>query len=280
MSDQPKQQIYEAMSKVMTEVSHISKDRKNTAQNYAFRGIDDVFEAFHAPLAKHGVFYVPEVLKSESVDRPTKSGGSMTYTTLTVAYTFFAPDGSSVRAVVVGEASDSGDKSSNKAMSAALKYALLQIFCVPTSASDDADADSPEFAPRATSIQPANQTSNSDTAEIKSLKQEVREACIALGYNKQKQDDALSRLEGRNKEQIEMALRALKQQRHDREVTTARAFIQKGFQDQQWDETDMSRYLAEKYKGRALNELSLDELIAMADDLFTEKKTAPKGAAR
>jgi hypothetical protein len=64
-----------------------------------------------------------------------------------VAYTFYASDGSSIRAVVVGEASDSADKSSNKAMSAALKYALLQIFCVPTE-SDDADAYTHEAAPR------------------------------------------------------------------------------------------------------------------------------------
>ena len=62
-----------------------------------------------------------------------------------MAYTFYAPDGSNVRAVVVGEAMDSGDKSSNKAMSAALKYALLQIFRVPTE-SDDADATSHEVA--------------------------------------------------------------------------------------------------------------------------------------
>ncbi|MGI8655433.1 MAG: hypothetical protein ACR2LC_09465 [Pyrinomonadaceae bacterium] len=116
--------------------------------------------------------------------------------------------------------------------------------------------------------------------DVESLKAQVREACIALGYDEQKQNDALKRLAGRNKEQIEMALRALKQQRHDREVTQQRAYIQKGFQDQQWDDADMARHLKEKYGGRALNELSLDELIAMSDDLFTEKKPVTKGAGR
>lgn len=142
-------QIYSLMSKVMADIGFISKDRKNTQQNYAFRGIDDVFAALQPCLIKHGVFFVPEVLHSEQVERQSKSGGLLIYTTMRVAYTFYAPDGSSVPAIVVGEAMDSGDKSSNKAMSAALKYAVLQIFCVPTEASDDADYHSPEPTPRA-----------------------------------------------------------------------------------------------------------------------------------
>lgn len=140
-------QIYELIPKVMAEVGAIEKGRKNTQQNYAFRGIDDVFSAFQPVLAKHQVFYVPEVMDKVVVERESSSGKALIYTTLTVAYTFFAPDGSNVRAVVVGEAMDSADKSSNKAMSAALKYALLQMFCVPTE-SDDADAHSHDVRPR------------------------------------------------------------------------------------------------------------------------------------
>lgn len=142
------QQIFELIPKVMAEVGAIEKARKNTQQNYAFRGIDDVFAAFQSPLAKHGVFYIPEVLESAVTERESSAGKTLIYTNLKVAYTFYAPDGSNVRAVVVGEAMDSADKSSNKAMSAALKYALLQIFCVPTE-SDDADAHSHDVRPLA-----------------------------------------------------------------------------------------------------------------------------------
>jgi len=141
-------QIYELMPKVMADVGAIEKGRKNTQQNYAFRGIDDVLSAFQPVLAKHQVFFIPEVLNKEVTDRESKSGNVLIYTTLQVAYTFYAPDGSSVRAVVVGEAMDSADKSSNKAMSAALKYALLQIFCVPTEANEDADATTHDVRPR------------------------------------------------------------------------------------------------------------------------------------
>lgn len=141
------QQIFELIPKVMAKVGAIEKGRKNTQQNYAFRGIDDVFAAFQSPLAEYGVFYIPEVLDSTVTERESSAGKTLIYTNLKVAYTFYAPDGSNVRAVVVGEAMDSADKSSNKAMSAALKYALLQIFCVPTE-SDDADAHSPEVKPK------------------------------------------------------------------------------------------------------------------------------------
>jgi hypothetical protein len=142
-------QIYELIPKVMAEVGAIEKARRNEQQKYFFRGIDDVFAAFQPVLAKHRVFYVPEVLDKDVTERETKSGSTLIYTTLAVAYTFYAPDGSNVRAVVVGEAMDSGDKSSNKAMSAALKYALLQIFCVPTEANEDADAQTHEIKPKA-----------------------------------------------------------------------------------------------------------------------------------
>lgn len=137
-------QIFELIPKVMAEVGVIEKNKKNAQQGFKFRGIDDVCAAVQPAMIKHQIFYAPEVLDSRTVDRESKSGNPLIYTYLKVAYTFYAPDGSSFRVVTVGEAMDSADKSSNKAMSAALKYALLQLFCVPTEALDDADADSLE----------------------------------------------------------------------------------------------------------------------------------------
>jgi hypothetical protein len=43
---------------------------------------------------------------------------------------------------------DSGDKATNKAMSAAFKYAAFQAFCIPTEGDNDADAHTPEVAPK------------------------------------------------------------------------------------------------------------------------------------
>ncbi len=115
----------------------------------------------------------------------TKAGGTLYYTRLRVAYTFYAADGSSVRAVVVGEAMDSGDKSSNKAMSAALKYAMLQIFCVPVE-QDDADAHSPEMTRRAT-IEPSApaMAGMSERDQLLAKAKELAEACGAVEVTRQ-----------------------------------------------------------------------------------------------
>lgn len=125
--------IYKKMSQVMADLSSIEKSRKAEfgATKYNFRGIDDVYNAVHEVLAKHGVFSVPEVLSERSEQKETKNGIAM-YRILVIKYTFYCEDGSHVSAVVVGEGMDSGDKAANKAMSVAHKYAILQVFCIPT----------------------------------------------------------------------------------------------------------------------------------------------------
>jgi hypothetical protein len=143
-------QIHEAMVAIMRDVGAISKDRKNTQQNYAFRGVDDVYAALHDILAKHGVFTMPEVMEDRSEERTTKSGGALIYRILRIRYHFIAADGSEVQSIVIGEGMDSGDKASNKAMSVAHKYALLQAFCIPTEDAKDPENDNPEPAPKRT----------------------------------------------------------------------------------------------------------------------------------
>jgi hypothetical protein len=137
-------EIYGLMTKILAEVEAIGKGRRNAEQNYAFRGIDDVYNMIHPLFAKHGVFMLPRVLSEESAERPTRSGGIMRFSKLTMAYDFFAGDGSHVTVETVGEAMDTADKASNKAMSAAHKYGLLQTFCIPTGNTPDADANTPE----------------------------------------------------------------------------------------------------------------------------------------
>ena len=70
----------------------------------------------------------------------------MFYTRLKINFGFYAEDGSHVDAVVIGEAMDTGDKASNKALSIGLKYAMLQVFCIPTEDDKDPDAVSPQPA--------------------------------------------------------------------------------------------------------------------------------------
>jgi len=55
-------------------------------------------------------------------------------------------DGSTHVATIYGEAMDSGDKATNKAMSAAYKYLCLQSFCIPVVGEPDADSETHEVA--------------------------------------------------------------------------------------------------------------------------------------
>lgn len=140
--------IYTSISKIMAEVGHIGKDRNNQQQGFKYRGIDDAYNALNPLLAKHGVFTVPEVLDKTREERTNAKGTTLAFTCLRMKYTFFASDGSYVSAIVEGEGMDSGDKSSNKAMAVAHKYALLQVFCIPTEEQKDPDAESHEVKPR------------------------------------------------------------------------------------------------------------------------------------
>ena len=138
--------IYKKIIEVMADINAIGKDSRNQQQGFQFRGIDDDMKELHSSLAKCGVFVVPQVLDEARSTGKTKSGGDMFYTRLKIKFTFYAEDGSFIESVVIGEAMDTGDKASNKALSVGLKYALLQVFCIPTEDEKDPDAVSPQPA--------------------------------------------------------------------------------------------------------------------------------------
>lgn len=99
----------------------------------------------HPALAKNKVFIVPEILEqTREVVGTTKNGAKMTMVICKIKYTFFAEDGSHIESVIIGEALDTGDKATNKAMAIAYKYACFQVFCIPTEEMVDPDSESLE----------------------------------------------------------------------------------------------------------------------------------------
>lgn len=149
MTEETKQkvpEVYKAILAVMADLAKegISKDRKNEQQGYKFRGIDDVYNVVAELLSKHKLLILPNVRSKHRDEKVTQRGGTIYYTHIEVEYTFVsAIDGSQYTCTVVGEAMDSADKSTNKAMSAAYKYLCLQSFCIPTEGDNDADATTP-----------------------------------------------------------------------------------------------------------------------------------------
>lgn len=136
-----KMNIFESINKVMDEIGAIGKNTKNQQQGFMYRGIDAVMNALNPALVKYKVFVVPEVLEQNREERTNAKGTTLLYSIIKVKYTFYAEDGSSVSAVVIGEGMDSGDKATNKAMSIAFKYACFQVFCIPTEEMVDPDAE-------------------------------------------------------------------------------------------------------------------------------------------
>lgn len=135
--------IYQSITKILEEVPAIGKNKKNTTQGFMFRGIDDVMNTFQPLLAKHKVFMVPQILEQTREERQTSKGGTLIYSICKIKYIFYAEDGSSIEAIVVGEGMDSGDKATNKAMAIAMKYAMFQVFCIPTEEMREPDGETP-----------------------------------------------------------------------------------------------------------------------------------------
>ncbi|MGX7895497.1 ERF family protein [Tsuneonella sp. HG222] len=139
--------VYAKIAAVQGELAHtgIGKDSENSFDRYKFRGIDAVYNALAPLLAKHGLCVLPRIIDRESIERVSKKGDPMFYVTVTAEFDFVSADDGSVHTVrTYGEAMDRSDKATNKAMSAAYKYAAFMAFAIPTEGDNDADASTPE----------------------------------------------------------------------------------------------------------------------------------------
>lgn len=144
--------VYQAIQAVMADLSKegISKHRQNQQQGYQFRGIDDVYNVLSTSLSNNGLLMLPRILSRVCQERTTRSGSALFYVTVEAEFDLVcAEDGSKHTIRTFGEAMDSADKATNKAMSAAYKYAAMQAFCIPTEGDNDADATTHEVAPPA-----------------------------------------------------------------------------------------------------------------------------------
>lgn len=149
MAESKGKAVYSCIAAVAAEIAKIgcSKERKNTQQGWAFRSIDDVYNALAPILPRCGLVILPTVLSREC--EQIESGGKrIAHAVVSVEFALVATsDGSEHRSVFFGEAMDFGDKATGKAMTYAHKAMLLETFCIPTEASDDPDAEAFEPEP-------------------------------------------------------------------------------------------------------------------------------------
>lgn len=154
--------IYQSITKIMEEVPSIGKTQRNKTQGFMYRGIDEVINALQPLLAKNKVFIVPEILEQTREERTTSKGGNLIYSICKIKYKFYAEDGSCVEAITIGEGMDSGDKATNKAMAIAMKYALFQVFCIPTDEMKDPDSETPEQSTKKNNAKTVLKPNNED----------------------------------------------------------------------------------------------------------------------
>lgn len=136
--------IHQRILGILGELPAIGKDQRNEQQKFMYRGHDDVMNALNPLLAKWGVYFSPNAIKRVTGERTTRSGSTMYEVNLCVRYTFWGAGGDFIEATAWGEGTDSGDKSTNKAMTMALKNVLAQVFAISTAELSDADAESPQ----------------------------------------------------------------------------------------------------------------------------------------
>jgi hypothetical protein len=187
--------VYQAINKVQADISKegIGKDRKNEQQGYKFRGIDDVYNALAPMLARHGLCILPRVTSREVVERTNAKGTALFYVTVGAEFDFVCAEDGSKHTVVTG------DKATNKAMSAAYKYACMQAFSIPTEGDNDADATTHEV--RGRDEQPDPFTHDPATVgRLKSAKNmgELADAWAAIPSNLRARYSAVK--DGRKKE--------------------------------------------------------------------------------
>lgn len=140
--------IYGQVHRLMNAVTELGKDKTADKKmgGYQFRSIDAAMDAVGRALREVGVMFQPREIVHRHVERyetVSKDGyrQNWTHVWVTQRYAFVSLiDGSEMDAIEMdGEARDNGDKSTSKADSMRLKYALLQALMIPVNGLPESD---------------------------------------------------------------------------------------------------------------------------------------------
>ncbi len=140
-----------AMQGIYEEIGYVQKGGRMTqGGNYSYAGEADFIQAIRPAMIKHGVIIHPTKDERPIISETYITSNGKTMNRIIYPQTFrftHTISGDHFDVAVLGEASDVGDKASNKAMTAGLKYALRQTFLIETG--DDPDKHSSQEQERA-----------------------------------------------------------------------------------------------------------------------------------
>jgi ERF superfamily len=134
--------LRQKLAEVRRRIGYIQKRGHNERSNYSYVTAADIAGSVGDILAELGVVVIPR-LEDISYESAAGRGEATRMARVVMAYTFADVDsGEEVVAKVAGQGLDAGDKAPYKAMTGALKYALLQSFLLATG--DDPEDDRPD----------------------------------------------------------------------------------------------------------------------------------------
>lgn len=137
--------LLQRLHAVMQEVSYVQKDKEITS--YKVVTHDKVTKAVRPALVKHGVFYYPHSIARQQ-------NGKLTEIDMTVRFVSVDDAADHLDVPTCGYGLDTGDKGPGKAMSYAVKYALLKALGLETGedADNDASPDVPDREPNGETV--------------------------------------------------------------------------------------------------------------------------------
>ena len=124
--------LRQKLAEVRRRIGYVQKRGHNERSNYSYVTAADIAGSVGDILAELGVVIIPR-LEDISYESAVARGEATLMARVVMAYTFFDVDsGEEIIAKVAGQGLDPGDKAPYKAMTGALKYALLQSFLLAT----------------------------------------------------------------------------------------------------------------------------------------------------
>ena len=155
--------LRQKLAVVRRRIAYVQKRGHNERKNYNYVTAADIAGAVGDILAELGVVVVPRL---ESISHePSRMGRSEVehVARVVMAYTFMDVDtAEEITVKVAGEGLDAGDKAPYKAMTGALKYALLQSFLLAT-------GDDPENEPAQSHYARSRQSQTVTEQEAKAI---------------------------------------------------------------------------------------------------------------
>lgn len=147
-ADTTKLNLYQKLAKITGDIGAIKKGGRNNEQKFDFIEYAAVAGELRGLFAKYNVLVVPYMQKSTRQTRTpvqSKYGAQGEHVLIDFTFVVYNADDPKEKFSVTwtGEATDYGDKATNKAATSALKYYLMRQFNI-SEKGEDPDADSPK----------------------------------------------------------------------------------------------------------------------------------------